>query len=538
VLYALTLPSSYTWGKIDPLVLLKENEVELRKEGALTTYKSRLPVTIQDSISLCRMLGFRYLWCDSLCIMQDTADKHDQIQQMDRIYNEAVLCIVAAAGRDANAGLPGVSRQRDVRQRIIGLDGMKLANTVPDLVPSIASTFWRSRGWCFQENLLSSRKLIFTPDQTYYHCQHGQCTEDTHCFDHNKLIPSRDHSSLGLDMDNISNWRVYKNVVAEYSSCELSFEADMLNAFVGISSFLSKSIFLDWPFLMGIPSCSLEVGLLWQPATRLRRRSGSYLPSWSWVGWVGMINYADEHENVFERNVTRIQWDLNNSSSDKTLADSPYIDATDLRDWTRHVVGDLNEVHYTRNDLPLERWFSHPITEHQRLMRTPPTPLLTCTADVATFNMTGEHADLWYQTCDDDEHDVCHLSVFDLNGRRAGIVIMDGATFEHTDFSQQSFKFVKISQTTLTARDDPAWDEKSKSYTGRPGEGAIKPRGPLDSSEEEFDQDAYDINICWCMYSVLVVEFEGDVAKRIAVGRVHVNAFNGASPERRSFCLG
>jgi hypothetical protein len=119
------------------------------------------------------MLGVQYLWVDSLCIMQDTVDKHDQIQQMDKIYQEALLCIVAAAGRDANAGLPGVSKERDVRQRIIDVDGMTLANTVPDLVTSIASTFWRSRGWCFQENVLSSRKLIFTADQTFYHCEHG-----------------------------------------------------------------------------------------------------------------------------------------------------------------------------------------------------------------------------------------------------------------------------------------------------------------------------------------------------------------------------
>jgi hypothetical protein len=483
------------------------------------------------------MLGVQYLWVDSLCIMQDTVDKHDQIQQMDKIYQEALLCIVAAAGRDANAGLPGVSKERDVRQRIIDVDGMTLANTVPDLVTSIASTFWRSRGWCFQENVLSSRKLIFTADQTFYHCEHGQCTEDTHCFDHSNLLPSRDHSSLGLEMENISNWRVYKYAVAEYSSCELSFEADMLNAFIGISSFLSKSIFLGWPFRMGIPSCCIDVGLLWQPAMRLRRRSGAHLPSWAWVGWVGMINYPDEHENVFERNISRIQWDFDSSPSDSSTATSSSSELNSIN-WTRHVIGDLNEVHYTRNDLPPARWFSYPITEHHSPTRTPKDVLLKCTAYVATLNMTGEHADLWYQSCDNDDHDVCHLSVFDQNSHRAGVIVMDGETFEHTDFSQRSFTFVKISQTTLTARDDPAWDEESKTFAGRPGERALNHRSPLDPSEEEFDQEVYDINICWSMYNVLMVEFEGNVARRIAVGRVHVDAFDGARPEQRRFCLG
>lgn len=469
--------------------------------------------------------------------MQDTVDKHDQIHQMDKIYQNAVLCIVAAAGRDANAGLPGVSAKRDVRQKIIDIDGIKLANAVPDLASSLGATFWRSRGWCFQENMLSSRKLVFTPDQTYYHCEHGQCTEDTHSFHHDNIISAGKQSSLGLEVDNTSNWYVYKNVVAEYSSCELSFEADMLNAFVGILSFLSKELFLGWPFIMGIPLCSLEVGLLWQPSTRLRRRVGTNLPSWAWVGWVGMINYADENENTFERTISRIKCIIDTSSGAKSVADVSPAPWVISQDWQRHVIGETNEAYYTHVDLLPTRWFSHPIwTPSHWPQRMPGNALLQCTADVAKLDITGKHAALWYQSCSEDEHEVCHLQVYDSNEHRAGVVVMDGATYEQRSFSQP-FAFVKISQTTLTARDDPAWDEESKIFAGRPGEPAINPREPLDPSEEEFDQAVYDRNICWCMYKVLVVEFEDDIARRIAVGRVHVSAFDGASPEQRTFYL-
>jgi hypothetical protein len=469
--------------------------------------------------------------------MQDTVDKHDQIQQMDKIYQNALLCIVAAAGRDANAGLPGVSTQRDVRQSIIELDDMKLSNTVADLTTSLEGTFWRSRGWCFQENLLSARKLIFTPDQTYYHCEHGQCMEHTHSFDHENLVSSRDHSSLGLDIDNVSNWRVYKDVVGEYSSCELSFEADMLNAFMGLSSFLSKELFMGWPFIIGIPLCSLEVGLLWQPAMRLRRRVTTKLPSWSWVGWVGLINYADENE--FERTISRIKFSIDVGSGVMSAMDAPLDHSALRQDWQRHVVGELNDVHYTRVDLPSTRWFSHPIPA---LPEWPPrlssNVLLRCTAEIAKLNITGTHVELWYQSCSEDEHDVCHLQVYDRERHRAGVVVMDGATYEQTSFSQSTFTFVKIAQSTLTARDDPAWSEKSKSFAGQPRKPAINPRDPLDPSEEEFDQEVYDRNICWCMYNVLVVKFEGEIARRIAVGRVHVDAFDGADPEQKTFCLG
>ena len=79
--------------------------------------------------------------------MQDTADKHDQIQKMDEIYQNAALTIVAAAGKDANAGLPGISEPPDVNQRIINVGNVRLANVLPYLRKSVESSFWQSRGW-------------------------------------------------------------------------------------------------------------------------------------------------------------------------------------------------------------------------------------------------------------------------------------------------------------------------------------------------------------------------------------------------------
>ncbi|KAF2107694.1 heterokaryon incompatibility, partial [Lophiotrema nucula] len=138
---------SYTWGKIDPLTLNEENMDELAEEGALDRSESRLPETIRDAIRLCGMIQQRYLWVDSLCIVQDTRDKHDQIRQMDRIYRHAVLTVIAAAGGDGNAGLPGVSNARQTKQKIINMKGMTLANVLPHLEHSLAHSVWQGRGW-------------------------------------------------------------------------------------------------------------------------------------------------------------------------------------------------------------------------------------------------------------------------------------------------------------------------------------------------------------------------------------------------------
>ncbi|KAF2472799.1 HET-domain-containing protein [Lindgomyces ingoldianus] len=527
---------SYTWGKIDPLVLKRDNEVILRQEGAFVALKEKVPTTIQDAISLCRMLGEQYLWVDSLCIMQDTVDKHDQIQQMDRIYRNAALTIVAAAGRDANAGLPGISSLRDVRQRIVDINGLRLANLLPYLSNAVVASVWETRGWTFQESALSLRKLMFTPAQVYYHCQHGDCSEDVHGDLHSslRLAPGGSSIPMRLNIDNVSNWTIYRNIVAKYCTRELSYESDAINAFSGIAAFLSESIFAGCSLVMGIPVCSLEVGLMWQPTSRLRRRSSAMFPSWSWVGWSGSTEYSDviDCDNLFERNISRVTW--------KNLSSKPEPDQNIMtcmppetwvgwNKWTRMVDSDMDEVYYIHEDLPASRWFAHPI-ERRQWPTNYTNPRLQLTADVARLKITGKHADLWFKSeeCEEGNHQVCRLQVFDQNNRKAGIVVMDGATFEETNFDTQPlFYFIKISQTTLTlGRDDPAWNVETKKFTGKPGEQAINPQPPFDLEEEEFDQTIYDRNICWCLYNVLVVRFDGDVAYRIAVGQVHISAFD------------
>jgi hypothetical protein len=66
--------------------------------------------TIEDAITIAVVLGFRYLWVDRYCIPQDNpAEKNSQIQRMGDIYANSALTIIAAAGDDAEFGLPGVS---------------------------------------------------------------------------------------------------------------------------------------------------------------------------------------------------------------------------------------------------------------------------------------------------------------------------------------------------------------------------------------------------------------------------------------------
>jgi hypothetical protein len=56
-----------------------------------------------------------------------------QIREMDRIYTQAELVIIAAAGNDPDYGLPGVSSRGRKPQATIQLDGTTFVNMSPNI---------------------------------------------------------------------------------------------------------------------------------------------------------------------------------------------------------------------------------------------------------------------------------------------------------------------------------------------------------------------------------------------------------------------
>ncbi|CAN9363358.1 unnamed protein product [Alternaria alternata] len=81
--------------------------------------KDEFPATIHDAITVTVQLGYKYLWVDQYCINQLAGGhKQAQIQLMGRIYSEAELVIIAAAGDSSDYGLPGVGvRAREAQRR-------------------------------------------------------------------------------------------------------------------------------------------------------------------------------------------------------------------------------------------------------------------------------------------------------------------------------------------------------------------------------------------------------------------------------------
>jgi hypothetical protein len=55
--------------------------------------------TLRDAVRLVDKLGLRYLWVDSLCIIQDDPnDKELEIAQMPLVYNQSTVTIITSCG--------------------------------------------------------------------------------------------------------------------------------------------------------------------------------------------------------------------------------------------------------------------------------------------------------------------------------------------------------------------------------------------------------------------------------------------------------
>jgi hypothetical protein len=94
---------SHCWGKDAPsLKTITANLDALCQELPVDD----LPLTWKDAILVTRRLGFRYLWIDSLCIIQDSKD--DWLMESARIqivYKGASLTLMAEASPDSTSGI-------------------------------------------------------------------------------------------------------------------------------------------------------------------------------------------------------------------------------------------------------------------------------------------------------------------------------------------------------------------------------------------------------------------------------------------------
>lgn len=281
---------SYVWGGIKQPMLTSATEIVLTREGGLDQTSVRLPDTINDAVALCKSIGLEYLWVDALCIKQDsTRDLKLQMRRMRAIYAGAMVTIVNATGDDAEARLVSCSKETP-NPRLL---------SVQELADVLSKSAWSSRGWTYQELVLSHRVVFCTSAGVYLVCQRnarnidGQSLRFSHGFLNPSLLMCKP-PSMSVSTQN-HQLHSFLRAVERYSQRTLSYQKDALNAFQGIiqgyGSIMDQN---ENAFYYGLPTCAFDQVFCFRTSSHnppTRRRD---FPSWSWLGWSEPVRFDHE----------------------------------------------------------------------------------------------------------------------------------------------------------------------------------------------------------------------------------------------------
>lgn len=271
---------SYCWGITPP------KAPWLLTKGSMPRFATDIPMdalpqTLHDAILWTRQIGERYIWIDSMCIIQDSnEDWQREASRMASIYGSATATVVAASS-SVYGGL--TDRRNPLRHCAAaltlvgaGVDAAQVVYVLPNTqqrdVPAPPPT--DCRAWCHQENLLSSRLVQFTRKSVVWQCVGDQITKD-----------SRAQGLAQLKKYPQERWyTLWYRYVERYSSRHLSFAKDKLLAFYGIACDKAGT-----DYIAGILKSDLWASLLWcrdefQVRSKPGQRYDQYIaPSWSWA---------------------------------------------------------------------------------------------------------------------------------------------------------------------------------------------------------------------------------------------------------------
>ncbi|KAH9856595.1 heterokaryon incompatibility protein-domain-containing protein [Lenzites betulinus] len=318
---------SYVWGGDQPFKTTLSNVRKYERGLELAL----LPQTIQQAIRVTRELGFELLWVDSLCIVQDSEnEKQHEIGRMHYIYRYAALTIVAASANGAREGFlqdrhPWQPSSSFYTLSVPVLSPQAHATAAPRMgtltlyndfeLPSHKETYEQpinQRAWCFQEQLMSPRSLIFSHN-VLFRCQTATHSIGTSFYNWAGELRLPDALLLHTPSPpkhDTSDWHyihgIWQQLVLEYTLRSMSDPSDKLVACGAIAEAFHRV--LDSDYLAGLWRHSLFTDLSWfvpMTSTPRRRPAAFRAPSWSWAAVDSDVVFP-EHQSLYEYDIAEV----------------------------------------------------------------------------------------------------------------------------------------------------------------------------------------------------------------------------------------
>ncbi|CZR68456.1 uncharacterized protein PAC_18355 [Phialocephala subalpina] len=298
---------SYAWGDAsDTMFKLK---IDTRDDLLREIDLFQLALSHQHGIQVARELGYRYIWIDALCAIQDDEDDWiGQAKLVAQIYGNADLTIVAGRSKDARDGFLAPSYTPSIPPAALNYQPASspvLSSCWVSLPRSNNIGYLSGRGWCFQEALVSRRQIIYGEEQLSFHCREEIRFEGGHfenigredtwyglttLSNHHQPQRPRDlpqqRYQINARLDPIlGRWYT---MTSEYSSRGFYHTSENHVALSSTCQVYGRPV--------GEDMCH---GLLWkgrrledEDATALEAPAQRRGPSWSWMALIGPIYYG------------------------------------------------------------------------------------------------------------------------------------------------------------------------------------------------------------------------------------------------------
>jgi hypothetical protein len=287
---------SHRWWSSRHLITTKSNVTKHYQNISF----GDLPKTFQDAITVCHFMKIRYLWIDSLCIVQDDPeDWGRESARMGHIYSNAFCTLATHAARHDTEGF--LDSTLDFSHGSVLLGGQRGTHQVSVSLRNSFEwhTVWNSslstRGWIVQERLLSNQILHFAPSEIFWECESDilSLADNSGKIVSNMtqlpppLLPRSPLEDKTPGIDTVWWYRT----IQWYSRCQLTEEKDKLPAIACRVAQIQRTS--TSKYFAGLWDYEIAKGLLWLAAegVTLRRPQVRRAPSWSWASWDGPIRF-------------------------------------------------------------------------------------------------------------------------------------------------------------------------------------------------------------------------------------------------------
>jgi hypothetical protein len=163
---------SHCWGTEKGLTMTQSSTPMLEKSISV----SALLKTFRDAIFVARALKVRYLWVDSLCIIQDSVeDWTRESGNMRDVYRNSFLTIVAAGSASDAQGFLGPRQHVTAVESGTSDSSSRIAFRRHPHSGPVEPLY--TRAWTFQERFLSPRMIKFKRHELEWHCRASKVCE-------------------------------------------------------------------------------------------------------------------------------------------------------------------------------------------------------------------------------------------------------------------------------------------------------------------------------------------------------------------------